>query len=375
MITTVEQKSLQDKLGKLFPVPDAAASAYLDKLPILTARVDEQILGRSDISDLIGRCPVDIITTNHHNYGRFMATVFSMDLPALFLRMVPWAYHVYTTRGVSFDYFAAELSAWKDAVESELDGALARPISRVYRWMIEHHEEMKELSGTCGNFPAPEPDWSDEREALLSSLLEGDSAAVRRMAGDTVSEPAELPAYYVGRVQPVMYRVGSLWAEGRVSVAQEHMATAIMGRVMAETYSRFQIFDPSKGKAIVACATDEFHELGARIVTDLLELDGWDVMFLGANVPDHDFQQIVQEARPRIVALSAAVPSHLLRMRDMAEGVRKESSLDHTRVMVGGLALTTAPEAVDKLNVDGFAEDGRGARRMAHRWWEEGGWT
>lgn len=369
-----KKAELQEELAELFPVSDAAASAYLDNLPKLAALVDGKILRRRDISDLIGTCPVDLITTNHRHHGRFMAAVFALDLPSLLIRTLPWTYRVYAARGVSFEYFPAELAAWEEAVQSEMDPAHADPICHVYRWMIEHHEEMKELSSCAHEFPSQELEWSDEHEALLSALLEGDSAEVRRMADDNVSEVADLPEFYVDRMQPVMYRVGNLWAEGKVSVAQEHMATAIMSRVVAATYQRFQVFDPSKGKAIVACATDEFHELGARIVADILELDGWDVTFLGADVPDRGFHESILAARPHIVALSAAVPSHLLRMKRMADGIREENSLGATRVMAGGLALSIAPWAAGRLSVDGFAEDGRGARQVAHRWWEEGVW-
>ena len=367
-------RRLQQELSNLFPIPDEAATQYAGNVPKLSAQVDEQVLRKLSVSDLIGACPVEVIRTNHRNHGRFMAAVFVLDLPSLLMQVVPWAYRVYTARGVSADYFRAELAAWIDAVQSQLDPAHARPICRLYRWMIDHHDTMQELARNVTQSSFVTGDWSSELESLLGCLLKGDSTGARRMAEESAPEAGDLPKFYVDRVQPVMYRIGDLWAEGEVSVAQEHMATALISRIMAATYQRFELFKPSKGKVVVACATDEFHEIGARTVADLLELDGWDVMFIGANVPEEDFHSTVVDVQPEIVALSAAVPSHLLRMKGMVDGVRAESSLAHTRTMVGGLALNVAPEASDKLAVDGSAQDGRHAQKLAHQWWEEGIW-
>jgi methanogenic corrinoid protein MtbC1 len=195
------------------------------------------------------------------------------------------------------------------------------------------------------------------------------------MAEESAPDANDLPELYVNRIQPVMYRIGSLWADGEVSVAQEHMATAVVSRIIAGSYQRFQLFERSRGTAIVSCATDEFHELGARTVADLLELDGWDVTFVGANLPERDLHRMVVDARPEIVALSATVPSHLLRMKRMVDRVNEDETLEKTRTMVGGLAFSMAPEAFDALDVDGVAEDGHGARKLAAKWWENGVWN
>jgi len=368
-------RALLEDVEGMFPVPEEAAEAYLDSLPTLAGQVDDAILQRSDISDLIGSCAIDIITTNHRNHGKFMATVFALDLPALLVRVMPWAYRVYTIRGVSYEYFPAELSAWIRAIEDELDPAHARPLCRVYRWMMEHHDMMKQLSEARERVTPRESDWSEELDALLSCLLQGDSRTAQQMAEETTREAGDLPDFYVKRIQPVMYRVGSLWAEGEVTISQEHMVTAMVGRIIASTYQRFDVFHPSRGSALVSCATDEFHELGARTVADVLELDGWDTTFIGASVPEHDFHQTVIDQQPEIVALSATVPSHLLRLQRMVNRIREESCLDHTRIMAGGLAFSMAPEAKERLPVDGCAHDAQGASKLAKDWWEEGAWN
>ena len=179
---------LRNELEGLFPVRGDAASEYLDQLNALAEQVDEKVLRRPDVSELVGSCPVEVITTNHRNHARFMATVFALDLPSLLVRVIPWAYRVYTIRGVSYEYFEAELSAWMDAAEEHLGAARAEPICRIYRWMLDHHEDMKQLSREVRPFTPSEGDWSDELDALLSCLLDGDADGARRMAEESAPD-------------------------------------------------------------------------------------------------------------------------------------------------------------------------------------------
>ena len=368
---------LQADLKGLFPVREEAATAYLDKLSVLAERVDEEVLQSSKVSELIGSCPVEVITTNHRNHARFMATVFALNLPSLLVRVIPWAYRVYTNRGVSLSYFTAECQAWINAVDQELDPAFAEQIRRVYSWMIDHHEDMKQLSQEIDVFSAQTNDWSEELNSLLSSLLSGDTQSVQQLAESEARDVADLPRLYMDLIQPVMYRIGSLWADGEVTVAQEHMATAVVSRIIAGTYQRLQLFAQkdhgAKGTAVVSCASKEFHELGARIIADLMELDGWDVTFMGANIPEEDFHHMVVDKQPDVVALSATVPSHLLNIKRMVNRIREEESLAHTLILAGGQALSLAPESAQSLNVDGIAHNGYEAREILAQWQEKDG--
>jgi methanogenic corrinoid protein MtbC1 len=366
---------LEGEVRELLPIGEAAAEEYREKTAALAAQVNSQILQRSDARDLIGSCPVDTIIANHSNHARFMGAVFSLNLPSLLTRVVPWAYRVYTTRGVSYEYFRAELTAWERAVSERLDEAHARSIRTVYEWILDHHEEMKELSAEMTSWFPPELDWSEDRETLLTNLLAGEYGKIRDGLGEVASNSKSLSELYLDDITPVMYRLGNLWATGEVSVSEEHMVTALVSRAMTAAYDEFALFEPTKGQIVVGCSTDEFHELGARVVADLLELDGWDVAFLGANCPAADFHHMVAEIQPEIVALSATIPHHLLRIRDMLGRLRGDSRLSGTRTMVGGMAFSAAPEAAEGVGADGWATDARDACQLAASWWEEGCWA
>lgn len=354
-------------LADLFPIPEALSRSYEEQREAMVADVDRALLVRSDLSSMTGQAPIDMVTGNHRNHARLMSTVFQMNLPGLVERIVPWVYRAYRMHGFSFSYFPVELAAWAEAALMRM-GADAEPIAKVYQWMLDQHDEMIERSKTpaaelCAT-PANDPEVSE----LLGVLIAGRSKEASAMMDGKVAQVSDIENVYLRLVQPAMYRLGALWECGKVSVAQEHLATAIMGRVMAAVYQRFEVAGGYKGRAIVAAVTDEHHELGPRIVADLLELDGWNVTFLGANTPTRDLVEIAKELRPSIVGLSATMPYHLPRVRYTIRCLRAEREIEQAKIIVGGLAFHLAPEAGEAVSADGVALDGREGVKLASEW-------
>lgn len=111
--------------------------------------------------------------------------------------------------------------------------------------------------------------------------------------------------------------------------------------------------------AVVACVEGELHDLGARIVSDLLEMAGFEVCFLGANVPTESLVELVRRRPPHLLALSVAADSNLPALRRAVAAVRSVTR-DRVRIAVGGQALVRKPSLVKRLGVGIHARDARG---------------
>lgn len=93
----------------------------------------------------------------------------------------------------------------------------------------------------------------------------------------------ELRTLYEDLVRRSLYKVGELWEQGKISVATEHLATAISESLLNLTYPRL-FAQPRIGKsAVVTCVANEYHQIGGKMVADIFELNGWRGYFLGAN--------------------------------------------------------------------------------------------
>ena len=372
-LTPREQRlgEFQSEIGELFPVPRESADAYGSSISGMVLDVNQAMMNHPRLSELVGGCPVNIMRKNHHNHARFMQTVFLLNSPEMLANALPWVYRVYSSRGFSYDYFPAELSAWQEAVEEHLDSSMTDPILEVYRFMRSHHEEVIELSRLTPVQLFRAKTWSQDLETLLAHLFEGSWQKAAHILTSSFEQDVDPGRRYQERVEAVMYRTGALWEEGKISVAQEHLATSTMDRVMAFAYEKQLISEPTKGRALVACTEDELHELGGRIVADLLETDGWDCTFLGADVPAAELVHLATQLSPHIICLSAALPYHLSNVLKTIKMMRKQEELADTRIMVGGLAFQVAPPTTEQLGADGFAPDARGAVKLASKWWEE----
>lgn len=155
-------------------------------------------------------------------------------------------------------------------------------------------------------------------------------------------------------------------------MAQEHLATGIAGRSMTTLYGHVaRPSRPRPRRAVVTCAPNEYHEMGARMLADLLELEGWDVRYLGANTPEGDVLALLNSWLPHVFALSVCVPFNLEAAGELLASVRAAPLLWSTRVLVGGLAFTWSTDLWRRLGADGYAPDAGAAVETVRGWFRD----
>ena len=206
------------------------------------------------------------------------------------------------------------------------------------------------------------------RERYLSLQLAGEREAARALITQPgVTGIPSLADLYVGVLEPAQHRVGELWQRNQISVAREHLATAVTEAVMIELAATAPRPPRTGFRVLVACVEGELHDIGARMVADLLELDGFAVQFLGADTPTDSLVAILGEESPRLLVLSAAMPERLVALRTAVGRIRQVYGAG-LRIFVGGQIMKGARELVLALEVDLAATDAletlAGARRL-----------
>ncbi len=364
------QDPLVDQVRQIGPVPKQAALAYRAARELLLETVNDALARNTRIRELIGGNPLELMYANHENHHRFMSNVFHLGLYELLVKTLPWVYRTYHAHGFHYDYFVSEIDAWMLAVTARLDSDSARAIFPVYRWLSDTHAEIVARSQTPEVSECDIPDaWRPIQHQLTDLLLEADSDSCLEVLRSTDASIADL---YLHGLQPAMYEVGLRWERGEISVAEEAVATATARRVMALLYRTLPIGQPAKGVAVVTAAPGEFHEIGARIFSDLLELDGWRVHFAGANTPLEALLSLVRAVRPQILGISVTVPFNIERAQQMVAAVRDDNRLNAIRVLIGGQAFRALEDAWRSTGADGFAADAVDGVALARKFWLEG---
>lgn len=190
------------------------------------------------------------------------------------------------------------------------------------------------------------------RTRYLAAQLKGDRREALRLisdeAGGLGSGEIQLEV-----IQEAQREIGRLWEENRITIAQEHMATAISQLALAQVY-RDAKSEPSNGKLVlVACVQGEQHAFPAQLVADRLELSGFNVRFLGADVPTSGLLEMIEKLEPDLLALSCSMVFHVPSLRDAVKRVR---ALPGPRLplLIGGNAILASNFSDE---VDGIGRD------------------
>lgn len=176
----------------------------------------------------------------------------------------------------------------------------------------------------------------DLRDEYLQNQLAGDRRAALSFIDATLRSGVTVADVRSHIVQAAQREIGRLWQEDRISIAQEHMATAISQLVTAHLFQHAKFSERVGRKVLVACVPGELHEFPARLLADALDMAGFDVRFLGADVPADDLLEEIAREKPDLLALSVTM---IFNLRTLGE-VLKEVRASHAtlRIAVGGLA-------------------------------------
>lgn len=179
--------------------------------------------------------------------------------------------------------------------------------------------------------------YEEAYRRYLEGLLTNNRQQCRVCFEQWLAATPELRTLYEDLVRRSLYEVGDLWERGRISVATEHLATAISESLLNLTYPRL-FARPRLGKsAVVTCVANEYHQIGGKMVADLFELNGWRGYFLGANTPVRDVQALIAEKQPDVVALSVASAFSLDALISGAGEIR--AAFPKVPILVGGQAF------------------------------------
>lgn len=192
------------------------------------------------------------------------------------------------------------------------------------------------------------------RNLFLQTLLLGQRKAAATVVLAAVNAGYAILDIYAEVLQEAMHGVGRMWELNEITVAQEHTATAITQYVLALLYDRLKPAEIRRGKAVITGVEGELHQTGANMVADALESDGWDVRFLGTNMPHEGILQAVQDHKADVVGISATMLFNLPKVRRLMADVRQMSG-QKVRVVVGGGAFRSVPNLYAEIGADGSA--------------------
>jgi methanogenic corrinoid protein MtbC1 len=201
----------------------------------------------------------------------------------------------------------------------------------------------------------------------LDTLLPGNREEAGRLVLRALDQGESLQTIYREVFERTLQEVGLLWEEGKIGVAAEHHYSLSTQQIMSQLYPRL-LETKKKGRDLTCVSltvSGDYHEIGARMVADLLELEGWRTFFLGGNLTYQDTLQAVRDLRPDVLALSATMAHNIDSAARIIRLIRESPQLQPVGILVGGQAFNLDPERWKQTGADGYAADAAEAAKAA----------
>jgi methanogenic corrinoid protein MtbC1 len=163
--------------------------------------------------------------------------------------------------------------------------------------------------------------WERLNSQLLTALLDFDEKRAESVIGEAFAL-YPLDDVFFKLIQPTMVEVGEQWHQGKISVTTEHFATQFVRRKLSSIFNTYTIGE-GRGLVIVGCAPSEQHDMGALLLAIMLVRHGWQVVFLGPQVPLNDLLDTIQKLQPDMVCLSASSIETAMELVDIGRVVTK----------------------------------------------------
>lgn len=199
--------------------------------------------------------------------------------------------------------------------------------------------------------------WNDARRRLVDRMLAADSGGAWTVVEQALTRGAAPADVYLRLLGPALQAVGEGWAEGELSVQDEHRATAVALRLAGRLAQLFVGRGTSKeGTVLLGGAPGDYHMLPVLMVADLLRSRHIKVVDLGANVPEEAFLEAAESIPDlRAVGISLSDAGRSQAAASLLTSLRRR----HPGVLLlaGGPALLSRADAV-ALGADEWAPDG-----------------
>lgn len=192
-------------------------------------------------------------------------------------------------------------------------------------------------------------------ERYLESLLLGDRNHCRAVIEETLQTGTPANSVYVDVIWPIMAEIEKLLRAGRISPTQEHLATRINRTIVDQLQNKLPR-RPSKNKKIAVCsATEELQELGAQMIADLFESDGWQVRFLGGGLTNDDILGFINEYAPDVLLIYGSTPKQAPGIRQLIDTIKDVNAWPEMRIMLSGGVFNRAEGLWEEIGADLFA--------------------
>jgi len=131
----MDKNHLLETAQKLEQVNPETAEEYSQKSDELIAQINQRMLGKPEIKNLVGEDNLSMMKDNHGNHVRFIASILKNYNPEVFVDTVLWVFRAYRSHGFTTNYWATQLNTWIEILKDSLTDKSFNEVYPYYEWM------------------------------------------------------------------------------------------------------------------------------------------------------------------------------------------------------------------------------------------------
>ena len=176
---------------------------------------------------------------------------------------------------------------------------------------------------------------------LQQSMIELDEKRALGLTQQALSENID-PISITDSLSDGMKIIGENFASGNCFIPELIQSGQIFEKIMTliEPMLKDKASRKSKGLIVVGTVKGDLHDLGLKLVSLTLSMEGFDVLNLGKDVPTETFIDKVNELNPKILGLSALLTTTLNEQKEVIEALKAQNLRKKVKVMIGGAPVT-----------------------------------
>jgi methanogenic corrinoid protein MtbC1 len=288
----------------------------------------------------------------------FLRPVLEFGLLAPMVDYLRWLASVLAARAIPDEHLALSLDWLAEFFVARMDpadGAIVKAALHAARNQFVAASDVPFVP------PPQPPEPTQGALAFRAALLKGNQREALAIVSRCMDSGHTLVDVEVHIIQAAMYQIGELWQANQITVAQEHIATAIVQSVMTVALLRSTPPASISKSVLLACVAGNHHTIGLRMVADSFQLAGWEIQYLGADVPTASLIEQIGKWSPNLVGLSLSFAQQLPVARDIISQLSARFGSARPAVIIGGLAISRFDALAAVVGADAHAFDAQTA--------------
>ncbi len=144
---------------------------------------------------------------------------------------------------------------------------------------------------------------SQDVDVLLMAILDLNDTRIEEILEETF-RLGEIEDFYSNVINPLLFKIGDLWQLNSISIGHEHFFSNMLRAFLLSKTRDLTPAHPKDSKALLFLPPKEEHELSLLFYSYIFKREGWQVIYLGNNVPFEDLKVTYDQVMPDMVVTS-----------------------------------------------------------------------